>query len=144
VQVAPTTTAADVYEPLKNEREIRLAVEVAATSITRSAVCDGNVQGKIRLLTIAGRALDLKQKDITHHAGKAWVATKDYGDIRIAGGYGFADGSKNDQLGSQITEMIPPNTMTVSYSMPGYPGVCVWLTPGQKGDLKKLAEQTHE
>jgi hypothetical protein len=144
VYVAPTLAAAVVYEPLKNRREIRLDIEVKATSITRSPVCDGNVQGKIATLTIAGRTLDLNQKEITHHDGKAWIATKNYGDIRIAGGYGFADGSKNDQLGSQITEMIPPNTMTVSYLMPGYPGVCVWLTPGQKGDLKKLAEQRHE
>jgi hypothetical protein len=124
--------SATVAEPLKDPSEIKLAVIAEVSSITRSPTWDGSLTGTITTFTVGGKAIELETNEIVHDDGKTWIATKKYGKIRVAGAYGPY--VEHTNLGSSSTNYIPPNTTTVGYAN----GLCIWLTPSQKADLKKL------
>jgi hypothetical protein len=91
--------------------------------------------------SVGGKEVELETNEISHEGGKAWIVTKKYGKIIVAGAYGPY--VEHTNLGSMSTNYIPPNTVTVGYIIPNvYNGLCIWLTPSQKAEMKKLLTTT--
>lgn len=129
---ASKSATPEAPEPLKDPSELKLAIIAEVSSITRSPTWDGDITGTVTVFTVAGKAIELDTRDILHEGGKSWIATKKYGKVGIAGGYGPYVG--HSDLGSESTNYIPPNTTTVGYTN----GLRIWLTPSQRANLKKL------
>lgn len=109
-----TQEAAEEYQ-LVEPADLSILLEMGARSMTQAADCSGAIEGgHVDALFVAGRSIALQSTDAPYDAKakKAWIATKDYGNIGISGGY----------AGNH-----PPS------------GLCWWLTPSQQKSFKALA-----
>lgn len=75
--------AAEEYEAVANPFELGLDVQVAASRVEFGNNPGGPVDGNISSLTIGGKELALSSPEIVDGH---WIATKDYGKIKIASG----------------------------------------------------------
>ncbi len=90
-----------------------IMAQISVTEMTQVSNCTGDIKGKIDFIYAAGKPLELQTHNIVHEDNKAWIVTKKYGKIRVSGGY------EGDH---------PPS------------GLCWWLTPSQKAQLKALSD----
>ena len=110
----PATTSghqtAEKYELFKDRFGITAPL-VRVRNMTQAGDCSGNIEGTVDLLVIARKPVELVTNDIVHDGGKDWIVTKQYGRIRISGGF----------VGDN-----PPN------------GLCFWTTPSQNARIRPL------
>jgi hypothetical protein len=108
----PQGNGSQKYELLDHPAEdYGIEAELSVTEEVQASDCSGDIEGKVELLEAGGRILDLNTPEIVHEDGKAWIVTRDYGKIRVSGGY----------AGDR-----PPS------------GLCFWLTQAQKAQLNPL------
>ena len=134
--VAVADTPATEPLPLIIPAELKLELTIQASSVSVCNTWDGDIKGTITTFSVGGKPVELETKKIVHDGGKAWIATKQYGKVRIAGAYGPY--VKDSHLGCEVTNYIAPYTTTVSYVIPNVNnGACIWLTAAQLAELKK-------
>jgi hypothetical protein len=103
-------TSSENYQLVKNATfEVGINMQLSLRDFTQSPTNEGDIKGKVDVVTVWGKPVELVTNDIIHEGNKAWVVTKKYGKIRISGGY---------------QDNCPTS------------GLCVWLTPSQQAQLK--------
>lgn len=123
--------------PLTSPGELRLELTIQASSVSVCNTWDGEIKGTVTAFSVGAKPIELETKRIVHDGGKTWIATKQYGKIRVAGAYGPY--VKHSDLGCQVTNYIAPYSTTVRYVIPNvYNGACIWLTAAQLAELKEL------
>jgi Tol biopolymer transport system component len=113
--VEPQSASANQYELVPSpEREFGLVAEFRFQSFVQSSDNTGPVEGAVVALAVGRRQILLETNKIVQADNQSWIVTKDYGRIRISGGY------EGDH---------PPN------------GLCIWLTQHQKDQFVLLREE---
>jgi hypothetical protein len=85
--------------------------QLRVRSMTQASDCSGDIEGTVDMLALGRKPVELVTNDIVHDGGKAWIVTKQYGRIRISGGYAGDN---------------PPS------------GLCFWTTPSQSARIRSL------
>lgn len=136
-QAAVVDTPTTEPIPLSSPSELRLELTIQASAVSVCNTWDGEIKGTVTTFSVGVKPIELETKKIVHDGGKTWIATKQYGKIRVAGAYGPY--AKHSELGCQVTNYIAPHTATIKYVIPNvYNGACIWLTAAQLAELKKL------
>ena len=100
------------YELLKDPSgHFGIVAQLRAKSMEQAGDCSGDIEGSIDMLALGGKQVELVTNEIVHDGGKAWIVTKQYGKIRISGGYAGDN---------------PPS------------GLCFWMTPSQKTRIRAI------
>lgn len=103
---------AEQYELLKDPSgRFGILAQLRVTSMTQASDCSGDIEGTVEMLALGRKQVELVTNDIVHDDGKAWIVTKQYGRIRISGGYAGDN---------------PPS------------GLCFWTTPSQTARIRSL------
>ncbi len=111
VTTTGTTAVAEKYERLDDSRRLGLRIQVLASRILEKSDGSSDVQqGKVDYLFVGRKRLELQTNNIVHDKQGAWVVTKDFGRIRIAGaaGGGFSFWLTPSQK-SQLLELYEAN-----------------------------------
>jgi hypothetical protein len=86
---------AEDYQLIKDPyKEVGIMLQIKAKSMIQNSSCTGDIDGKVDEVDVYGSPtsppfpLELETNNIVHESNKAWIVTKAYGKIRVAGGYG--------------------------------------------------------
>jgi len=100
------------YELLVDpSRNFGITAQLSLRSMDQAGDCSGDIEGTVDMIMVGSKPLEMVTNAIVHDGDKAWIVTKQYGKIRISGGYAGDN---------------PPS------------GLCFWLTPSQKTRIKAL------